>query len=101
MTYRIDKTDVSKEQLVSLYNLAHMLKENPETSVDIKAYADAKTGSAKRNKYLTEKRAETIVKILTENYGIESSRITSTACGSDSQIYDNNDWNRVAVIVVE
>ncbi len=101
ITYRIGKTDVSKEQLVSLYNVAQMLKENPETSVDIKAYADAKTGSAKRNKYLTEKRAETIVKILTENYGIESSRITSTACGSDSQIYDNNDWNRVAVIVVE
>lgn len=101
ITYRIGKTDVSKEQLVSLYNVAQMLKENPETNVDIKAYADAKTGSAKRNKYLTEKRAETIVKILTENYGIESSRITSTACGSDSQIYDNNDWNRVAVIVVE
>ena len=101
ITYRIGKTDVSKEQLVSLYNVAQMLKENPETNVDIKAYADAKTGSAKRNKYLTEKRAETIVKILTENYGIDSNRITSTAYGSDSQIYDNNDWNRIAVIVVK
>lgn len=101
ITYRIGKTDVSKEQLVSIYNVAQMLKENPNATVEINAYADAKTGSAKRNKYLTEKRAETIVKILTENYGIAENRISSKAYGSDSQIYDNNDWNRVAVVIVK
>jgi len=101
ITYRIGKTDVSKEQLVTIYNVAQMLKDNPDATVEIKAYADAKTGSAKRNKYLTEKRADTIVKILTENYGIDENRISSTAYGSDNQIYDNNDWNRVAVIIVK
>ncbi len=101
ITYKIGKTDVSKEQLISIYNVAQMLKKHPTAKVEINAYADVNTGSAKRNKYLTEKRAETIVRILTENYGIEKSRITSKAYGSESQPYDNNDWNRVVVIIVK
>lgn len=101
ITYQIGKTDVSKEQLVTIYNIAQLLKENPETNVEIYAYADAKTGSAKRNKVLTERRAENIVNILTENYGISKDRITSKACGSAEQVYENNDWNRVAVIIVK
>lgn len=101
ITYQIGKTDVSKEQLVTIYNVAQMLKENPETNVEIYAYADAQTGSAKRNKVLTERRAENIVRILNENYGISKDRITSKAYGSTEQVYDNNDWNRVAVIIVK
>lgn len=101
ITYQIGKTDVSKEQLVTIYNIAQLLKENPKTNVEIYAYADAKTGSAKRNKVLTERRAENIVNILTENYGISKDRITSKACGSAEQVYENNDWNRVAVIIVK
>lgn len=101
ITYQIGKTDVSKEQLVTIYNVAQMLKENPETNVEIYAYADAQTGSAKRNKVLTERRAENIVRILNENYGISKDRITSKAYGSAEQVYDNNDWNRVAVIIVK
>lgn len=101
ITYQIGKTDVSKEQLVTIYNVAQLLKENPKTNVEIFAYADAQTGSAKRNKVLTERRAENIVKILTENYGISADRIKTHAYGSEQQVYDNNDWNRVAVIVVK
>ncbi len=101
VTYQIGKTDVSKEQLVTIYNVAQLLKENPKTNVEIFAYADAQTGSAKRNKVLTERRAENIVKILTENYGISADRIKTYAYGSEQQVYDNNDWNRVAVIVVK
>lgn len=101
VTYQIGKTDVSKEQLVTIYNVAQLLKENPKTNVEIFAYADAQTGSAKRNKVLTERRAENIVKILTENYGISADRIKTYAYGSEQQVYDNNDWNRVAVIIVK
>lgn len=101
ITYRIGKTEVSKEQLVSLYNVAQILKENPEAKVEIDAYADAQTGSAKRNKYLTEKRCDNIVKILTDNYGISKDRVITRSHGSAEQIYDNNEWNRVAVIIVK
>lgn len=101
ITYQIGKTEVSKEQLVTIYNVAQLLKENPNATVEICAYADAKTGSAKRNKVLTERRAENIVDILVNNYNISKDRITSHAYGSDQQVYENNDWNRVAVIVVK
>lgn len=101
VTYQIGKTEVSKEQLVTLYNVAQLLKDNPKTNVEIFAYADAQTGSAKRNKVLTERRAENIVRVLTENYGISKDRITTHAYGSEQQVYENNDWNRVAVIIVK
>ena len=37
ITYRIGKTDVSKEQLVTIYNVAQMLKDNPELCEEIEA----------------------------------------------------------------
>lgn len=101
VTYRIGKTEVSKEQLVSIYNIAQSLKENEDATVEIHAYADSKTGSARRNMQLTEMRAENIKKLLVENYDIDESRIKTFAHGCDEQVYDNNDWNRISVIVVK
>lgn len=39
--------------------------------------------------------------MLVNEFGIDESRIKVVANGSDSQVFDNNDWNRVVIFVTE
>ena len=53
------------------------------------------------NKQLSQRRAESVVKLLTEKYNIDKKRVQIVANGSDSQLYpQNNNWNRIVVFAV-
>ena len=60
------------------------LSENPGTSVVLKGYADER-GSETYNKTLSQRRADTVAKLLTDA-GISSSRITARGEGEDISI---------------
>ena len=101
VTYEIGKVHVSKGQLVQLYNVAKLMEKHPDMKICITSYADAKTGSAKRNQQLSEDRASVIKRIFTENYNIAEDRICTKAYGASEQAYDENDWNRVSIINIK
>lgn len=101
VTYEIGKVHVSKGQLVQLYNVAKLMEKHPDMKICITSYADAKTGSAKRNQQLSEDRASVIKRIFTENYNIAEDRICTKAYGASEQAYDENDWNRVSIIKIK
>lgn len=99
--FRINSAKIDRGQQVSVYNTAEYMKANPSATVKIVAYADKKTGTPAYNLSLSEKRAKAVAKALTEEYGINSSRISVDWKGDTEQPYAENDWNRVAIFFAE
>ena len=59
---------------------------------------DKGTGTAAYNMKLSKKRAESVAKLLTEKYGISSSRIQVVGEGSNIQPFpQDNNWNRIVI----
>ena len=48
---------------------------------------------------LSEQRAQAVADVLINNYGINPERLVLEAAGSDSQIYDTNNWNRIVIFI--
>ena len=73
--FEIGKTTLSKKELEHLdFYLSNVLPNVDGKKVTvITGSADKKTGSAKRNQYLCEKRAEYLQNLMVEKYGIDAS----------------------------
>ncbi len=99
--FRINSAKIDKGQQVSVYNTAEYLKANENAKVNIVAYADKQTGTPEYNFALSEKRARAVADALTNEYGINSDRISIDWKGDTEQPYAENDWNRVAIFFVE
>lgn len=98
--FRINSAYVSSEEMVNIYNVAEYMKANPDVTVVVRGYADEDTGSSEYNMKLSERRAKAVADILVGDYGIDSRRLVLEAAGSDSQVYDTNDWNRIVIFAV-
>lgn len=99
--FTINSAKVRNSQMINVYNIAKWMNENPNAKVVIKGYADKNTGSSKYNMTLSEKRAKNVCKLLVDKYGIAEDRLSVVAEGSDSQVYDENNWNRVVIFSAE
>ena len=78
--------------------LASYLKENAKAIIEIGAFADA-VGAAEYNKRLTEKRANVVVKYLTDR-GAKKGQLVSVGYGEENPIARNQNpdgsWNKEA-----
>lgn len=76
--FEIGKTQLSKKELEHLdFYLTNVLPYvNGKKVTVLTGRADSKTGSARRNKYLCEKRVEYLKNILVEKYGIDASNFS-------------------------
>ncbi len=101
VSFKIGKSKVDKVQEVNVFKAAQILKEHKDLKVCVSGFADAKTGSKERNKVLSEERAQAVKNLLINKYGIDSERITIVANGSESQVFDENDWNRVVIFMTK
>ena len=97
--YDIRSSQVPKSEIVKVERVANFLKENPDASVEICGYADVKTGNPTINMKYSQKRANDLKTMLTQKYGINASRINTTAKGDTVQPFAENAKNRVSVIV--
>lgn len=95
--FKINSAYVSSEEMVNVYNMAEYLKANPGTSIVVCGYADEDTGTSDYNMKLSERRAQAVADILTNDYGIDASRLTIEAKGSSVQPYGVNNWNRIVI----
>lgn len=98
--FTIGKYELNAEEVSKLDDIAGILGRNPDTKVQVTGYADVKTGTAKRNMYLSKKRAEAVAAYL-EGKGIASERISIDYKGSTEQPYDTPQKNRVAVCLIK
>lgn len=83
-----NKAILSKESFDNLDQIAEVLKKNPELNVDIEGHTD-NTGSAERNAYLSQQRADVCKNYLVKK-GIAAERITSTGYGDMKPIATND-----------
>ena len=94
--YDVRESDFkANEQLASI---GAFLKDRHDCKVDIKSYADAKTGNPQINMELSKQRMEKAVKALTDA-GVPASSITSNYYGDSIQPFAENDKNRVTIIL--
>ncbi|MCR5003444.1 MAG: OmpA family protein [Bacteroidales bacterium] len=71
---------------------------NADSKVTVTGSADSATGSAKRNQYLSEARANYVAKLLVEKYGLAEDNITIVADGDTNNVFDTPAKNRVVTI---
>lgn len=98
--FRVNSATIDSSQEVGIFNIAEFLKNHPDKRVKIVAYADRETGTDTYNEALSQRRAQNVAKILLEKYHIDADRIDVEWKGSSQQPYAENDWNRVAIFLV-
>lgn len=77
--YEFDKADLTENSCEALDRLTKMLKENPNVTIELAAHCDFR-GNDDYNLRLSQRRAESVVKYLTE-HGIEPDRLTPKGYG--------------------
>ena len=99
--FGLNKTAVAKDQMPGVEAIANYLKKYPEAKATVAGYSDKATGTAAINERLANQRAQSVVKVLKEQYEIDESRLQVTAWGDAEQPFSNNDWNRVVIMIAE
>lgn len=97
--FTIGKSELLTTSKATLLTFIENVKNN-SSKIILTGYSDSETGSRKWNKQLSQLRAETIKSFLIEN-GINESRIEIHAKGSDEQLFNENNVNRVVIINVD
>ena len=94
--YDIKESEFKANEQLS--EIGTFLQRWQDCSVDVKSYADAKTGNPEINMELSKQRMEQAVKALVDA-GVPASSITSSYHGDTIQPYAENDKNRVTIII--
>lgn len=99
--FQINKSVIRPSEVAKIEDIAAYLKKYPKAVVMITGYADKNTGNDRINDRLSKSRADAVVKMLSEQYGIDPERISFDAKGSHEQPFDENDLNRVSIVIAE
>ncbi len=97
--FEIGKATLTSKDKARVKLLAEAINADKSNSTYVvSGYADKKTGSAKGNQRLSEKRAETVYKALVAE-GVDESRLEKQAFGGVDAIFFNNDVLSRTVII--
>lgn len=80
--YEFDKAELTDNSREALDRLVKVLKENPNITIELSAHCDYR-GRAEYNERLSQRRAESVVRYLTE-HGIEAQRLTAKGYGESN-----------------
>lgn len=92
-----DSYEITKNDLFFLKKIAYFLQKNHFITLEIIGYTD-KTGNSKYNINLSQKRAESIKKILTKRGGVNEDRISAIGKGI-SEHADDDKQNRTVELI--
>lgn len=96
--FAINSSEIKADQMLNIANAAEIIKNNPEGKYVITGYADKATGTADYNLKLSERRAKSVAKALVQKFGVNENQLVVKFDGSNQQRFENNIWNRVAII---
>jgi len=86
--YASNAWKIDQQYLQNLLALADFLKQDPKAHTVVKGYSDS-SGNKAANLALSQKRADTVMKALIENYQIDASRLSARGYGEDYPISSN------------
>lgn len=84
-----DKTVVKPESKDSLAEMAKLLQQDKDLKVHIVGHTDNQ-GSSAHNMDLSQKRADSVVKLLTTDYKIDSKRLSAKGVGAYAPVTSND-----------
>lgn len=87
--FDFNKATIKPESKPALDDAAKMLKDNPSIKVEIQGHTDS-VGSADYNLQLSDRRAQSVVNYLVQNYGIDVNRLTGKGYGKTMPIAPNS-----------
>ncbi len=87
---------VENSQLANIELIANYMRSNKDAKVKISGYASPE-GSKEINQKISEARAENVKSILVNKYKISSSRIETEGLGATDKLFDQVEFNRVAL----
>ena len=95
--FTIGSSEVSVREAMNLSYLAESIKQYPQASYVVNGYADAATGTPEYNQKLARQRAEAVINVLVEKYGVDRDKLSvGTAEAVDS--FGEPILNRVVVV---
>jgi outer membrane protein OmpA-like peptidoglycan-associated protein len=87
LTFDVDRSDVKGQFVPTLRDVASVLRDYPQTTVDVYGHADS-TGADDYNQSLSERRAMAVSAILMQG-GVIGQRLIATGFGESQPIADN------------
>ena len=81
-------------------HVAEFLKQNKDTKVILKGYADKETGGAKLNQMIADKRVASVADYLVKKHGVDAKQLILKSYGDKEQPYEKHEWNRAVIIEV-
>ncbi len=87
--FDFNKATIKTESKPALDNAAKILTDNPTIKVEIQGHTDS-VGSSEYNLKLSDRRAQSVVNYLVQNYGIDINRLTAKGYGKTMPIADNS-----------
>ena len=97
----INKSIIRESEEQKVKDIVDYMRQNQTAKVMVTGYADAGTGNDKINDRLAAQRADAVVKMLTQKYGIPADRISYDSKGARVQPFADNDSNRVSICIAE
>jgi outer membrane protein OmpA-like peptidoglycan-associated protein len=97
----INKSIIRDSEEQKVKDIVDYMRQNQTAKVMVTGYADAGTGNDKINDRLAAQRADAVVKMLTQKYGIPADRISYDSKGARVQPFSDNDSNRVTICIAE
>ena len=85
VNFENDKYNVDEKYFEEISRVAKFLKKSPNTSLIIAGHT-SNQGGAKYNKKLSQKRANEIMKVLTNEFSIDSNRLSAIGYGEEQLI---------------
>ena len=79
---------IKRESFVALEEAARLLTQNPQLAVTIEGHTDS-MGSLATNLALSQRRADSVMKFLVVNYGVEPQRLMAQGVGPNEPIASN------------
>ena len=87
--FDFNKASLKDAAITSLTELGRLLKEDPNTLVELQGHADA-VGPDLYNLHLSRERAASVVRYLMKNFGVGTHRISWVGFGEETPVADNN-----------
>ena len=101
VAFELNQAVIRSSEQNKIKEVAAYMKKYPKSKVSVIGYADAGTGNDRINDKLAAQRADAVVKVLRDQYGISDDRISYDSKGSRVQPFKENDMNRVCICIAE
>jgi len=98
--FRVGKSVIDASQKPSVAMIATYMKNHPACTVRVNGYASPE-GNPELNQKLSDARAKAVRDMLVNTYKISADRISYKGLGVTDELFDENDWNRVATFIEE